>query len=168
MTFLHQHGAQFVSIAVILSVVGVINGSILTGARVPYAMAKDGLFFSKFSQLSKKQAVPVAAIILQGIWASVLAISATFDQLTDGVVFASMIFYASCCLAVIVLRKKLPDAPRPYRTLGYPVVPMMFVVVAAWLLIDSVIHNTVFSVAALGLILLGLPVYFLQKKKSDL
>jgi len=165
MTFLHAHGAQFVSIAVILSVVGVINGSILTGARVPYAMARDGLFFSKFAQLSKKQAVPVAAIIMQGIWASVLAISATFDQLTDGVVFASMIFYASCCVAVIVLRKKMPNAPRPYRTLGYPIVPIMFVVIAAWLLVDSVIHNTVFSVAALGLILLGLPIYFLQKKK---
>ncbi len=164
MTFLHEHGAQFVAVAVILSVVGVINGSILTGARVPYAMAKDGLFFSKFAQLSKKQAVPVAAIILQGIWASVLAISATFDQLTDGVVFASMIFYASCCMAVIVLRKKMPNAPRPYRTLGYPVVPILFIIIAAWLLVDSVIHNTVFSIAALGLILLGLPVYFLQKR----
>lgn len=138
----------------------------LASARVPYAMARDGLFFSKFAQLSAKQAVPIAAIILQGIWASVLAISATFDQLTDGVIFASMIFYASCCVAVIVFRKKLPNAPRPYRTLGYPVVPILFVIIAAWLLVDSVVHNTVFSVAALGLILLGLPVYFLLKKNS--
>ena len=164
MTFLHTHGAQFVSIAVLLSVIGVINGSILTSARVPYAMARDGLFFSKFAQLNKKQAVPVAAIIMQGIWASVLAFSATFDQLTDGVVFASMIFYASCCVAVIVLRKKMPDATRPYRTLGYPIVPIMFVIIAVWLLVDSVIHNTVFSLAALGLILLGLPIYFWQRR----
>ncbi|MDB6026497.1 MAG: Amino acid transporter [Verrucomicrobiales bacterium] len=165
MAFWPAHGAKLVSVAVLLSVIGVINGSILTSARVPYAMAKQGLFFPIFARLNEKQAVPVAAIIMQGIWASILALSATFDQLTDGVVFASMIFYASCCLAVIVLRKKMPNAPRPYRTLGYPIVPIMFVLVAGWLLVDSVINNTVFSVAALLLILAGLPIYFYLGKK---
>jgi APA family basic amino acid/polyamine antiporter len=164
MTFLTSYGPQIVSIAVMLSAVGVLNGSILTSARVPYAMAKDGLFFPRFARLSEKQAVPVAAIIMQGLWASVLALSATFDQLTEGVVFASMIFYAACCFGVIVLRKKMPNAPRPYRTLGYPVVPFLFVLVAAWLLVNNVINEPVFSVAGLILILLGLPVYFWLKK----
>ncbi|MEP6662696.1 MAG: amino acid permease [Verrucomicrobiota bacterium] len=136
-TFLGQSGPKFVSAAVLLSVIGVLNGSILTSARIPYAMARDGLFFSKFARLGDKSSVPVAAIILQGIWASLLSLSATFDQLTDGVVFAGMIFYAACCVAVFVLRKKMPDAPRPYRTLGYPVVPFLFVVVALWLLLNT-------------------------------
>lgn len=163
-TFLGEYGPQFVSIAVVLSVIGVLNGSILTSARVPYAMARDGLFFPRFAKLSEKQAVPVAAIIMQGIWASVLALSATFDQLTEGVVFASMIFYAACCVAVIVLRKKMPNAPRPYRTVGYPVVPLLFVFVAVALLINNVKSNMAFSIAVLLLILLGLPIYYSQKK----
>ena len=159
-TFLANYGPQFVSVAVLLSVVGVLNGSILTSARVPYAMAKDGLFFPGFARLSATQAVPASAIMMQGIWASLLALSATFDQLTEGVVFAGMIFYAACCLAVIVLRKKMPNAPRPYRTLGYPVVPCLFVLVALWLLVNTVIESTVESVTGLVLIALGLPIYF--------
>lgn len=166
-SFLENYGPQFVSVAVLLSVVGVLNGSILTSARVPYAMARDGLFFSKFAELSEKESVPVAAIIMQGIWASLLALSATFDQLTEGVVFAGMIFYAACCLAVIVLRHKMPNARRPYKTLGYPVVPILFVLAAIWLLINTVRESTVESVAGLILIGLGLPLYsYLRQTKK--
>ena len=163
-TFLENLGPQFVSIAVLLSVVGVINGSILTSARVPYAMARDGLFFKQFAQLSETEAVPAKAIIMQGIWASLLALSATFDQLTDGVVFAGMIFYASCCFAVIVLRKKMPNVHRPYKTLGYPVVPLMFVLVAAWLLVNTVRSSPLESLTGLALIFIGLPIYFYLKR----
>jgi APA family basic amino acid/polyamine antiporter len=163
-TFLPRFGAQFVAIAAMLSTIGALNGSILTGARIPYAMARDGLFFAQFAQLGGRSAVPVASIVLQGVWASVLVLSATFDQLTDCVIFASMIFYAAGATAVLVLRKKRPDAVRPYKTLGYPVVPLLFVMVAVWLLVNTLSTKPVESVVGLGLIALGLPVYYWQRR----
>jgi APA family basic amino acid/polyamine antiporter len=163
-TFLPRFGAQLVAIAALLSTVGVLNGSILTGARIPYAMARDGLFFARFAQLGQRSAVPVPSIVLQGIWASVLVLSATFDQLTDCVIFASMIFYAATAAAVLVLRKKQPEARRPYKTLGYPIVPLLFVMVAVWLLINTLSTNPVESVVGLALIALGLPVYYWQRR----
>jgi APA family basic amino acid/polyamine antiporter len=166
-SFLGEYGPKFVSVAVLLSVIGVLNGSILTSARIPYAMAKDGLFFARFAKLNDKSSVPVAAIIMQGIWASLLSLSATFDQLTEGVVFAGMIFYASCCVAVFVLRRKMPEAPRPYRTIGYPVVPLLFVGVAVWLLINTVMTSRVESIAGLILISLGLPIYFWHRRTAS-
>jgi APA family basic amino acid/polyamine antiporter len=165
-TFLPRFGAQLVAIAALLSTIGVLNGSILTGARITYAMARDGLFLARFAELGERSAVPVASIILQGAWACVLVLSATFDQLTDCVIFAGMIFYAATTTAVFVLRKKRPDAPRPYKTLGYPVVPALFVVVAIWLVINTFSTNPKESVAGIGLIALGLPVYFWQRKAN--
>jgi basic amino acid/polyamine antiporter, APA family len=165
-TFLPRFGAQWVAIAAMLSTIGALNGSILTGARIPYAMARDGLFFACFGGLGERSAVPVVSIILQGVWASILVISATFDQLTDCVVFAGMIFYASTTTAVFVLRKKLPDAPRPYKTLGYPFVPILFVAVAIWLLVNTLRTSPVESAAGLGLIALGLPVYLWQRRTA--
>lgn len=162
--FLPAFGAQLVAVAALLSTVGVLNGSILTGARIPYAMARDGLFFARFADLCERSAVPIPAILLQGIWASLLALSATFDQLTDCVVFAGMIFYASTTAAVFVLRRKRPDLPRPYKTLGYPVVPILFIVVAVWLLVNTVQNSPRETAAGLGLIALGLPVYFWQRR----
>ena len=111
-TFLPRFGAQLVAIAALLSTIGALNGSILTGARIPYAMARDGLFFARFAHLGERSAVPVASIVLQGLWAGILALSATFDQLTDCVIFASMIFYAATTAAVLVLRKKRPETRR--------------------------------------------------------
>jgi len=163
-TFLPKFGPRLVAIAALLSTIGVLNGSILTGARIPYAMARDGLFFANFARLGERSAVPITSIILQGIWASVLVLSASFDQLTDCVIFAGMIFYAVTTAAVFVLRKKLPDTPRPYRTIGYPVVPFLFVLVAIWLVINTISTNPMESMAGLGLIALGLPVYFWQRR----
>ena len=163
-TFMGTHGPALVSIAFILSTLGALYGSILTSARIPYAMARDGLFFSHFAELSKRAAVPVAAIFLQATWASVLAISGTFDQLTDYVVFAGWMFYAATTAAVFVLRKKMPDAPRPYRTLGYPVVPLLFVAVAIWLIVNTLLTSPVEAGAGLVLIALGLPVYVWQRR----
>jgi APA family basic amino acid/polyamine antiporter len=163
-TFLPHFGAQLFSIAALLSTIGVLNGSILTSARIPYAMARDGLFFSRFARLNEQTAVPVSAIILQSIWASLLALSGTFDQLTDCVVFAGMIFYAATTAAVFVLRRKLPAAERPYRTLGYPVVPLVFILVAIWLLINTLQTSPLESFVGIGLIILGLPLYFWQSR----
>jgi APA family basic amino acid/polyamine antiporter len=165
-TFLPRYGAQLVAVAALLSTIGVLNGAVLTGARIPYAMARDGLFFARFAQLGQRSAVPAAAIVLQGLWACLLVASATFDQLTDGVIFAGMIFYALTTSAVIVLRKKMPQTPRPYKTLGYPVVPILFIAVALWLLVNTLRTNPLESAVGLGLIALGLPVYFWLRRTA--
>jgi len=165
-SFLGENGPKLVSLAFLISVVGVLNGSILANARVPYAMARDGLFFRRFAVLNARTAVPVAAIAGQAVWASVLAVSGTFDQLTNYVVFAGWIFYALTTSAVFVLRRKLPDAARPYRTTGYPYVPAIFIVVALALLWNTLSAARLESLAGLGLIALGLPVYYFLKREA--
>ena len=130
-------GGKLMSIAFVLSALGALNGSTLTGARVPFAMARDGLFPARAGVLDQRTRVPVAAVLMQAGWASVLAASGTYDQLTDYVVFASWIFYGLVTSAVFVLRFRAPELPRPYRTFGYPVVPLVFVLVAAWLVVNT-------------------------------
>ena len=153
-------GGKLMSIAFVLSALGALNGATLTGARVPFAMARDGLFAARFGALSSRTHVPVAAVLMQAGWACVLAASGTYDQLTDYVIFASWIFYGLVTSAVFVLRFRAPDMARPYRTLGYPVVPLAFIVVACWLVINTLMNRPVESVAGLVLIALGLPVYW--------
>jgi APA family basic amino acid/polyamine antiporter len=154
-----RYGPQLVSLAFIVSVIGALNGIILMNSRVPFAMARDGLFFRKLGLLSPTTHVPVIAIWVQGIWASVLALSGTFDQITTSVMFALWIFFALVGSSLFVLRRKLPAAPRRYRTPGYPVVPILFVLVAVWLVFNSVQAYPVESAAGLLLIALGLPLY---------
>lgn len=158
-TFLGDWGGKLISIAFILSALGALNGLILSSARVPFAMARDGLFFSRFSEVNAGSHVPVWSIIIQAVWASVLAVSGSYDQLTDYVIFASWIFYGMTTSAVFVLRRKMPDAPRPYKTLGYPVIPVVFVMVAFWLTINTLVTRPVESATGLILIALGLPVF---------
>jgi len=158
-TFLGDWGGRVVSIAFILSTLGALNGSILSNARVPFAMARDSVFFASIARLSPRSHVPVSSIVVQAIWSCLLALSGTFDQLTDYVIFASWIFYGLVTSSVFVLRRKLKDAPRPYATLGYPLVPLVFVVVAAWLVINTLAERPVESVAGLALIAAGLPFY---------
>jgi len=163
-SFLPRYGAKFVALAALLSTAGGIHASILTSARVPYAMARDGLFFSRFATLGEKSATPIVSIIFTGGWAAVLALSATFDQLTDSVIFAEMIFYAATTAGVFVLRRKAPQAPRPYRTLGYPIIPGLFVIVALWLLVNTVATSRLLSLVGLALIAAGLPLYILMRR----
>ena len=155
-----ENGGKLMSIAFVLSALGALNGATLAGARVPFAMARDGLFPARAGVLSTRTHVPVASVLMQAAWACVLAASATYDQLTDYVVFASWIFYGLVTSAVFVLRVKEPGLPRPYKTLGYPVVPLVFVLVAFWLVINTLVNRPVESVAGLVLIALGLPVYW--------
>jgi len=159
-SFLGEYGGRLVALAFVVSALGALNGSILSNARVPYAMARDGVFFASQARLSRRTHVPVVAILIQAVWSCVLALSGTFDQLTDCLLFASWIFYGLVTSSVFVLRRKLPDAPRPYKTLGYPVLPLVFVLVAAWLVVNTLLARPVESVAGLVLIALGLPLYF--------
>jgi basic amino acid/polyamine antiporter, APA family len=128
-------------------------------------MARDGVFFSPAAVLSDRTRVPIYALLFQAIWASVLAVSGTFDQLSDYVIFASWIFYGLVTSSVFVLRRKMPDAPRPYRTPGYPLVPLVFVLVAAWLVVNTLLNRPVESGAGLMLIALGLPIYVYYRRR---
>jgi APA family basic amino acid/polyamine antiporter len=159
-----SYGAKLVSVAFIIAVIGTLNGIILMNARVPFAMARDGLFFRQLGNLSPVSNAPATAIWVQAVWASVIALSGTFDQITTSVIFALWIFFALVGSSLFVLRRKLPAAPRRYRTPGYPVVPILFVLVAVWLVINSLTAYPVESAAGLLLIALGLPFFFFFRR----
>ncbi len=151
---------SLIAAALMASSFGTLHTSILTGARVPYAMSRDRLFFQNLARLSPRTHVPVGALILQGVWAGILALSGSFDTLTDYVIFGSWIFYGLTTASVFVFRRRMPDAERPYRAWGYPVVPALFLLVTAWLLINTLLTTPTQALTGLGLILLGLPVYW--------
>jgi basic amino acid/polyamine antiporter, APA family len=157
-TFLGARGPAIASLLFMISAGGALNGVIMTTARIPFAMARDGLFFSQFGKLSDA-CVPARAILVLAFWSAVLAISGTFDQLTDMTVFGMWVFYGLTASTIFVLRRKMPDAPRPYRALGYPVVPIVFVLVALWLLGNTLMTSTVESITGLVLIGIGYPLY---------
>jgi APA family basic amino acid/polyamine antiporter len=163
MAFLGSSGVTILSAAFVFSALGAMNGSILTGARVPYAMAIDGLFFKRLGDLHSKSLVPVAAVMTQACVAIMLALSGTFDQLTDYVVFSAWIFYAMVTGVVFKLRKTRPDLKRDYKTFGYPVLPAVFIVVGILLLINTVYTSPVSTMIGLGFIISGVPVFYYFK-----
>ncbi len=152
-------GAGAVSLAAMISIFAALNGSILTGSRVPYALARDGYFFAPFARVHPQRHVPGFSILALSAWSAVIVLSGRFDQLFTLVIFPSWILYGMSAAAVLVLRRKRPDLIRPYRTLGYPVVPIVFVLVAA-LLLGFTLKNSPRE-SGLGLILIaaGLPFY---------
>jgi APA family basic amino acid/polyamine antiporter len=165
-SFLGQRGGAIASILFMISAIGALNGVTLTTARVPFAMARDGLFFRRFGELTRRSRVPAWALIVFSIWSAVLALSGTFDQLTNLAVFSMWLFYAMAGASVFVLRRKMPDAPRPYRTLGYPVVPLLFVLTAVWLIVNTLLTSPLEAIAGLGLIALGWPVYLYYRRSN--
>src|ERR1700704_3968287 len=144
---------------------GSLNGTILARARVSYASARDGLFFAGFGRLSPRTRVPVTSLVLLCIWAALLAVSGTFDQLTNMAVMSYALFWIPVMLAVLVLRRRLPHAPRPYRLPGYPFVPLVFMLVMVWIVISALLTTPKEAIATLVLILLGLPLYPLFRKR---
>jgi APA family basic amino acid/polyamine antiporter len=154
--------AGLVAAALMASSVGTLHTSVLTGARVPYAMARDGLFFDNLSKISERTRVPARAVLAQGLWACALvAILQRFDKLTDYVVFGSYIFYGLVTASIFVFRRRLPHADRPYRAWGYPVVPILFLIVTAFLLVNTFTTSPAEALFGLLLIGLGFPVYYL-------
>ncbi|HMM80983.1 MAG TPA: amino acid permease [Pyrinomonadaceae bacterium] len=146
-----------------LSSLGTLHTSILSGSRVPYAMANDGLMFRSLGSLSIT-GVPIRALILQMLLGFALVLTGSFDTLTDYVIFASWIFYAAVTSSIFVYRKKFADLPRPYKAWGYPVVPVIFLLVAGWLLVNTMWNSPTRSFIGIGLIILGLPVYYYLTK----
>lgn len=157
--------ASVMAAGLLVSTLGSCYTGILTGARIPYAMARDGLFFNGIGAVSKRTHVPVNALILQWVWVCILTLSGSFDTLTDYAMFAAWIFYGLATASVFLFRKRMPDARRPYRTWGYPVVPVMFLLVTAFLLTNTVITAPLQSLIGLGLIALGLPLYWYFSRK---
>jgi amino acid transporter len=153
-------GASAVSLAAMISIFAALNGSILSGARVPYAAARDGLFFRSAARVHPAFHTPGVSILMLTAWSSVLVLSGKYDELFDFVIFGSWILYGMATASVFVLRRKRPDLPRPYRTLGYPVIPLLFLVGAALLEISTLWTIPRQSAAGIVLILLGLPFYF--------
>jgi APA family basic amino acid/polyamine antiporter len=160
--------AVIMAILIMISTFGCNNGLILSGARVYYAMAKDGLFFKKTGTLNKK-AVPAVALAVQAIWASILCVSGTYGDLLDYVIFAVLIFYILTVVGIFILRKTRPDAERPYRAFGYPVVPSLYILAAAAISLDLLICKPTYTWPGLIIVCIGIPVYFIWRgisKKS--
>jgi len=164
-TIMGTTGAALVAIAIIISTLGSNNGIVFTAARIPYAMAKEKLFFQSMGKVNAKYHVPLVALIVQGVWACILTASGSYDQLYTYVVFVSWLFYAMSCGAVIVLRRKAPHMPRPYKTWGYPLVPIIFILFAIWLVINTIMEAPRDAAIGAGIMLSGLPIYFYWQRK---
>jgi APA family basic amino acid/polyamine antiporter len=153
--------------AMMTSSFGALHASILATARIPYALAKDGLVVKSLAQVSPRTHVPIRSLVVQGVWACVLALSGSYDTLTDYAIFALTLFYALVAGSIFIFRKREPDAERPYRTWGYPYVPILFLTVSAWLIFQTIRNTPRQSAIGLFLILLGLPVYWLLLRRHD-
>ncbi len=161
-------GAAITAMLVMVSTFGCANGLILTGARVIYAMARDGVFFASAGNLNVA-AVPAVALVMQGGWAALLALSGTYSQLLDYVIFAQLLFYVLTVAAVFVMRSRRPEAPRPYRAWGYPLVPALYIVAATALMADLLIMKPAYTWPGLLIALSGAPIYwYLQRPHSGL
>ena len=158
-------GANAVSIAALISIFAALNGSILSGSRVPYAAAREGYFFRWVAKVDPKHRTPGASILLLSCWSCVLVLSGKYDDIFNLVIFASWILYGMTAAAVIVLRIKEPNLPRPYRTVGYPLVPVLFILGALVLVISTLFDRRRESLLGVGIMLLGLPFYFHWKKR---
>jgi APA family basic amino acid/polyamine antiporter len=158
-TFLGSRASQVAALIFLISTVGSLNGTILTRARVSYASARDGLFFAPFARLSPRTRVPLVSLLSLCVWAALLALSGTFDQLTNMAVMSYALFWIPVMFAVPVLRRRLPHAPRPYRLPGYPWVPLVFVLAMVWIVISALLSSPRESLTSIALILLGLPLY---------
>jgi len=160
-------GAAAVSIAAMISIFAALNGSILSGARVPYAAARDGLFFQSAARVHPVFQTPGVSIIMLTGWSGLLVLSGKYDDLYNFVIFGSWILYAMATASVFVLRRKRPDLERPYKTLGYPVVPGLFLVGATILEVQTLRDKPTQALLGIALMLLGLPLYFYWRKRAQ-
>ena len=152
-------GALVMALGIMISTFGCENGLILSGARVYYAMARDGLFFSAAGMLNTRR-VPAAALVLQGLWAAVLTLSGEYSDLLDYVIFAALLFYALTVGAIFILRRTAPNAERPYRALGYPVVPAGYILLATLIMLDLLVMKPRYTWPGLLLVMSGVPVFY--------
>jgi basic amino acid/polyamine antiporter, APA family len=158
-------GAVVMAVAILISGFGCNNGLILSGARIYYAMAKDGLFFKWVGKVNKHHA-PAAALVIQGVWCSVLCLSGTYGQLLDFLIFAVLIFYILTLGGLFVLRVKRPEMPRPYRAFGYPVLPLIYIAMAVFIEVQLLRYKPQYTWPGLIIVILGVPVYWIWKWRA--
>jgi len=169
-------GGKIIAAAIMISTFGAVNGSIMMSSRIYYAMVKEGMFFKKIGNIHSKHHTPANSLLLQGAWAAMLVLSGTFDQLTDMLIWVGWIFYAMAGYAVFMLRRKMPDAPRPYKVWGYPILPALFILFSA-IFIFFVLYSDITayidgrsplinSLMGALLVALGLPGYFYWRRKQ--
>ncbi len=159
-------GGTFLSLTVVLSIVGAVNGCVLTAARIPFAQARDGLFFARFAEIHPRYKTPGFAIVCGGVWTIILILTGSYETLYTYSIVAAWIFYTLSVAAVFVLRRKLPDAPRPYRMWGYPWTLWVFVAVSAWFVANAFVTQPAPSSMAFVIIATGVLGYWMWRRLS--
>ena len=159
-------GAQIMAVLILISAFGCDNGLILAGARVYYAMAKDGLFFKRAAKLHPKYHTPAHSLLMQCAWTCVLCLSGSYGQLLDYIIFAVLVFYILTIAGLFVLRVKRPDAPRPYRAIGYPVLPAIYILMAVFIDVVLLRYKPQYTWPGLIIVLLGIPVFYLWSRRN--
>jgi APA family basic amino acid/polyamine antiporter len=167
-TIFGKRGAEIISIGVIISAFGACNGSLLSTARIQYAMAKDKSFFKSFGKIHPRYGTPHFSLVMLGLWSCLLVLTGSFDTISDYVIFASWLFYMMGAFGVFILRKKMPDKYRPYKVWGYPWTPALFVIFSFIFLVNSLISDTENAAMGLALILLGFPFYLFWRYKEKI
>jgi APA family basic amino acid/polyamine antiporter len=163
----HSGGAYLMAGAILISTFGCANGMTLAGARVYYAMSQDGLFFKPVGKLHPRYKTPVAGLLVQAAWTIVLCVSGSYGQLLDYIIFAVLVFYILTIVGLFVLRFKQPDAPRPYKAWGYPLLPALYIGMAGWICIVLLRYKPQYTWPGLVLVLLGIPVYLFWSRKTN-
>lgn len=161
-------GGLLMAVAIMLSSFGCDNGLILSGARVYYAMAKDGLFFRKVGKLHPKYKTPVLSLMVQMVWTCILCLSGTYGQLLDYIIFAVLVFYILTIVGLFVLRRTHPTAERPYRAVGYPILPAIYIVMALFIDVVLLLYKPQYTWPGLFIVLIGIPVYYLWSRRSGI
>jgi APA family basic amino acid/polyamine antiporter len=162
----HAGGAYLMAAAILISTFGCANGLSLAGARVYYAMSQDGLFFKSVGKLSERYKTPSAGLFVQACWTALLCVSGSYSQLLDYIIVAVLVFYILTILGLFVLRVKQPGASRPYKALGYPVLPALYIVMASWICIVLLRYKPQYTWPGLVLVLLGIPIYLFWSRRS--
>jgi APA family basic amino acid/polyamine antiporter len=157
-------GALIMAVIILVSTIGCNNGLILSGARVFWAMARDGLFFSKVGETNKKYHTPAISLIIQCVWASVLCLSGRYSDILDYVITSGLVFYILTIIGVFLLRKKQPDLYRPYKVYAYPYFPIIYIILASFIVFNLLLYKPLYCWPGLIIVLSGVPVYFLWKK----
>ncbi len=163
----HSGGAWLMAGAILISTFGCANGMTLAGARVYYAMSRDGLFFKAVGKLHPRFHTPVLGLVVQAAWTIVLCISGSYGQLLDYIIFAVLVFYILTIVGLFVLRFKRPEAARPYKALGYPVLPGLYIVMASWICVVLLRYKPQYTWPGLVLVLLGIPVYLFWSRRTE-
>ncbi len=162
----HSSGAYLMAAAILISTFGCANGLIMAGARVYYAMSRDGLFFASAAKLHPKFKTPVAALLVQAAWTCLLCFSGSYSQLLDYIICAELIFYILTIASLFVLRARRPEAERPYRAIGYPVLPAVYILMAAWICVVLLRYKPEYTWPGIFIVLLGVPVFLLWSRRQ--